>query len=80
MKTLILAAAVLIGCAVGGCAASPIAASPTTAYPSANNGWYVMTYSGQAMAGPFLLLSQCTTAASALVGQFSNVSSICQWH
>jgi hypothetical protein len=42
-------------------------------------GWYVVTYSGQAVMGPFLLLDDCSREAERLSRQYYNVSSVCQY-
>ena len=41
-------------------------------------GWYVVTYSGKAVAGPFTLLSDCTDLAKIMHQKYSNVSDVCQ--
>jgi hypothetical protein len=40
-------------------------------------GWYVMTYSGQKVAGPFTQLSECTEWAKWLHAKYYNVSEVC---
>jgi hypothetical protein len=40
--------------------------------------WYVVTYSGQAVAGPFTLLSECTDIAKIMAERHYNVSRVCQ--
>lgn len=45
----------------------------------AASGWYVVTYQGQAVAGPFSLLSDCNAEAAHLARQYYNVSRICQY-
>jgi len=40
--------------------------------------WYVVTYSGQRVAGPFLLYSDCTAMAQLMSQQYSGISSVCQ--
>jgi hypothetical protein len=52
------------------------AARPTKA---ASDGWYVVTYSGGSVAGPFALLGDCTDEAHHLAERYSNVSSVCQY-
>jgi len=42
-------------------------------------GWFVVTYSGQPVAGPFMLLSDCTEMAKIMSQKYYNVSSVCQW-
>ena len=44
----------------------------------AGSGWYVVTYSGQAVAGPFTLLSDCTDMAKTMHAKYFNVSEVCQ--
>lgn len=44
----------------------------------AASGWYVVTYSGQAVAGPFTLLSDCTEMANTMHAKYFNVSEVCQ--
>jgi hypothetical protein len=39
--------------------------------------WYVVTYSGQAVAGPFTLLGECTDMAKYLASRYYNVSTVC---
>ena len=46
---------------------------------AAVGGWYVVTYSGQPVAGPFSLLGDCTREAQHLARQYSNVSSVCKF-
>jgi hypothetical protein len=41
-------------------------------------GWYVVTYSGQEIAGPFTLLTDCNAEAAHLAARYYNVSPICQ--
>lgn len=41
-------------------------------------GWYVVTYGGEAVAGPFSSLSDCTDMAKIMHRKYSNVSEICQ--
>jgi hypothetical protein len=40
--------------------------------------WYVVTYSGQSVAGPFTLLSDCTDMAKIMAKKYYNVSTVCQ--
>jgi hypothetical protein len=40
--------------------------------------WYVMTTSGQKVAGPFSLLSDCQDVAKDMGKRFYNISSICR--
>lgn len=40
--------------------------------------WYVVTYSGQAVAGPFTLLTECSDMAKLMAKRYYNVSSVCQ--
>ena len=40
--------------------------------------WYVVTYSGQRVAGPFSLLGDCTDMAKIMAQKYFNVSTICQ--
>jgi len=44
----------------------------------AASGWYVVTYSGQAVAGPFTLLGDCTEMARVMAERYPNVSRVCQ--
>lgn len=46
---------------------------------AADYGWYVVTYSGQAVAGPFSLLNDCTEMAKIMQQRYSNISSVCQY-
>ena len=40
--------------------------------------WFVVTYSGQAVAGPFTLLSECQDLAKIMAQKYWNVSEICR--
>jgi hypothetical protein len=40
--------------------------------------WYVVTYSGQRVAGPFTLLNDCTDLARIMAQRYYNVSTICR--
>lgn len=42
-------------------------------------GWFVVTYSGQPVAGPFTLLSDCAATAKFMAARYSNVSTVCQY-
>lgn len=42
-------------------------------------GWFVVTYSGQPVAGPFTLLSDCSGMAKFMAAKYSNVSAVCQY-
>lgn len=42
-------------------------------------GWYVVTYSGQPVAGPFTLLNDCQDMARYMSQRYYNVSQVCQW-
>ena len=41
-------------------------------------GWFVVTFGGQAVAGPFTLLSDCTTLAKVMAAKYPTVSTVCQ--
>ncbi len=41
--------------------------------------WYVVTYSGQPVAGPFTLLNDCTDMAKIMHAKYNNVSEVCQF-
>ena len=40
--------------------------------------WYVVTYTGQHVAGPFTLLSECQDMANIMHAKYSNVSTLCR--
>jgi hypothetical protein len=40
--------------------------------------WYVVTYSGQRVAGPFTLLSECSEMAKIMAERYFNISEICR--
>jgi hypothetical protein len=40
--------------------------------------WYVVTYGGQRVAGPFTLLGDCTDMARIMAAKYANVSTVCQ--
>lgn len=40
--------------------------------------WFVVTYTGQRVAGPFSLLTDCTDLAKIMAKKYSNVSPLCQ--
>jgi hypothetical protein len=40
--------------------------------------WYVTTYSGQIVAGPFTGLSECTEVAREMAERYQNVSAVCR--
>ena len=42
-------------------------------------GWFVVTYSGQPVAGPFTLLHECSEVAKFMASKYYNVSAICQY-
>ena len=42
-------------------------------------GWFVVLYSGQSVAGPFTLLSDCSDTARFMATQNVNVSTVCQY-
>jgi hypothetical protein len=46
----------------------------------AMGGWYVVTYSGQAVMGPFSLLDDCSREAERLSREYYNVSSVCRYY
>jgi len=41
--------------------------------------WYVVTYTGQSVAGPFTLLSDCADLAKYLHERYTNVSEVCRF-
>ena len=41
--------------------------------------WWVCTYSGQPVAGPFTLLSECSDVAKFMAKKYYNVSTVCQF-
>jgi hypothetical protein len=45
---------------------------------SGGSGWYVSTYTNQAVAGPFVLLNECTDMAGFMSKRYFNVSTVCQ--
>jgi hypothetical protein len=57
---------------------APPRAPTITPIPSPTPQWYVVTYTGQAVAGPFLLLTGCTPLAAQMSRQYVGVSSVCQ--
>lgn len=40
--------------------------------------WFVVTYSGQKVAGPFSLLTDCMDLAKIMASRYYNVSEICR--
>jgi hypothetical protein len=40
--------------------------------------WYVVTYSGGKVAGPFTLLSDCADMAAYMAQHYYNVSTVCR--
>ena len=42
-------------------------------------GWFVVTFSGQPVAGPFTLLSECADVAKFMAARHYNVSTVCQF-
>lgn len=42
-------------------------------------GWFVVLYSGQAVAGPFTLLTECSDVAKFMAQRNYNVSTVCQY-
>jgi len=40
--------------------------------------WWVVTFQGQKVAGPFLVLDDCTAIARIMHQQYSNVTDICR--
>lgn len=42
-------------------------------------GWFVMTYTNQAVAGPFVLLSECREMAEIMSQRYSGISRVCQF-
>ncbi len=42
-------------------------------------GWFVVTYAGKAVAGPFIYLADCAQIAQALHEQYANVSDVCRY-
>lgn len=40
--------------------------------------WYVVTYSGQRVAGPFTLLNECSDMAELMAKRYFNVSTLCR--
>jgi hypothetical protein len=65
MKRLIIVAAFVVGCVVTG-SATPMF------------GWYVVKYSGEAVAGPFTLLGDCTDMAKIMAKKYIGISEICR--
>lgn len=53
----------------------------TTAVPAIaqSGGWYVVTYSGQRVLGPFVLLNECQYWAELLARRYYNISPVCQY-
>lgn len=44
-------------------------------------GWYVTTYTGQTVAGPFTSNSACVAQANAMIrAGYSNISTICRYY
>ena len=43
------------------------------------SGWFVVTYSGQLMAGPFALLNECSDMAAIMAAKYPNISRVCQY-
>jgi hypothetical protein len=41
--------------------------------------WWVMTFQGQRVAGPFTTLGDCQPAARYMAQRYTNVSSVCVW-
>lgn len=41
--------------------------------------WYVVTYTGQAVAGPFTTIADCAPLAQRMSKSYSNVSPYCQF-
>ena len=41
-------------------------------------GWFVVTYSGDKVAGPFTLLTDCQDMVKIMAAKFYNVSTVCQ--
>jgi hypothetical protein len=41
--------------------------------------WFVVTYTGQPVAGPFQWLDDCRAVARVLAAQQYNVSTVCRW-
>lgn len=42
-------------------------------------GWYVVTFNGQPVMGPFSLLDECSRQAQIMSRQYYNVSPVCQY-
>lgn len=42
-------------------------------------GWFVTTYSGQAVAGPFTDYTDCQDMAKLMAKKYTNVSTTCVW-
>ncbi len=43
-------------------------------------GWYVVTYSGERVFGPFNLLDECSYWAEQMSHKYYNVSSVCRYY
>lgn len=41
--------------------------------------WFMVTYHGAHMAGPFVVLSDCQDVARVMAKQNPNISTVCQW-
>ena len=41
-------------------------------------GWFVVTYTGTPVAGPFTLLSECQDMARIMAARYPTVSRVCQ--
>jgi hypothetical protein len=42
--------------------------------------WWVVTYTGTPVAGPFLTLQECQDSANYPHVKYTNVSTVCQYH
>lgn len=42
------------------------------------SAWFVVSYSGQVVAGPFSLLNECQEMAKIMAARYYNVSAVCQ--
>ena len=49
-----------------------------TALLGALMAWYVVTYGGQKVAGPFTLLHDCSDMAKFMAARYYNVSTVCR--
>lgn len=41
--------------------------------------WFVVTYHGAHVAGPFVVLSDCQDVARTMSNQNPNISTVCKW-